>query len=268
MKFFNCYRFVASTGLLVWILVSSTYADSEDPVAKGLQIAQDTEDFQAGFENYVAKQTMILRDRKGRESTRNLRVKVLESEDSGKRILFIFDEPRDVRGTTLLIHSNPEEQDDQWIFLPALQRVKRLNSRSQSSSFMGSEFSYEDMNPPEVGKFTYEYLRDEIFEERECTVIERVPVSDGSAYSRQVVWQDKTAYRLWKVEYFDRKGDHLKTLTVSGYEQYLDHYWQAQSMTMTNHVNGKSTTIDWSEYEFRVDLDDSDFTQTSLRRTR
>ncbi|MXW07129.1 MAG: outer membrane lipoprotein-sorting protein, partial [Gammaproteobacteria bacterium] len=60
----------------------------------------------------------------------------------------------------------------------------------------------------------------------------------------------------------------LKTLTVSDYEQYLDEYWFAQTMVMTNHVNGKSTTLNWSEFEFRVDLDEDDFTQTSLRRTR
>ena len=263
-------RFVA----LIWYVFigcwvgSVLLAETENSAAKGLRIAHETEQVQTGFQNYTAKQIMILKDRNGRESQREIRVKVIETEDHGKRILFVFDTPRDVKGTTLLIHSNPGEQDDQWIFLPALQRVKRLNSSNQSSSFMGSEFSYEDMNLPEVSKFTYTYLRDEACDELNCTVVERVPVSEKSAYSRQLVWQDDTAYRLWKVEYYDRRGDHLKTLTVSGYEQYLDHYWQAQKMTMTNHMNGKSTTIEWSDYEFRVDLDESDFTQTSLRRTR
>lgn len=97
---------------------------------------------------------------------------------------------------------------------------------------------------------------------------ERVPVSKGSNYSRQLVWHDDEAYRVWKIEYYDRRGDHLKTLTVSDYEQYLDEYWFAQTMVMTNHVNGKSTTLNWSDFEFRVDLDEDDFTQTSLRRTR
>ena len=167
-----------------------------------------------------------------------------------------------------MIHSNEDEPDDQWFFLPATNRVTRLNSSGQSKSFMGSEFSYEDMNPPEVSKFTYEYLRDEPCEELNCTVSERVPVSKGSNYSRQLVWHDDEAYRVWKIEYYDRRGDHLKTLTVSGYEQYLEQYWYARTMTMTNHVNGKSTMLNWSDYDFQVDLEESDFTQTSLRRTR
>ena len=73
----------------------------------------------------------------------------------------MFDEPRDVKGTALLIHAHRESADDQWLYLPALKRVKRISSSNQSGSFMGSEFAYEDMSSPEVEKFTYMYLRDE-----------------------------------------------------------------------------------------------------------
>lgn len=255
--------------LLVVVFAPSVRGQNEEAaVAKGLEIAQDAQDVKKGFGNYIAKQVMVLKDRKGRESKRELRVQILEVEEQGDRILFLFEEPRDVRGTALLIHSNEDQPDDQWFFLPATNRVTRLNSSGQSKSFMGSEFSYEDMNPPAVSKFTYKYLRDEPCGDLNCTVSERVPVSKGSNYSRQVVWHDDAAYRVWKIEYYDRRGDHLKTLTVSDYEQYLDEYWFAQTMLMTNHVNGKSTTLNWSDFEFRVDLEESDFTQTSLRRTR
>ena len=260
---------LAMIGVLAMVIEPSVLGQNEEEaVAKGLEIAQAAQDVKKGFGNYIAKQVMVLKDRKGRESKRELRVQILEVEEQGDRILFLFEEPRDVRGTALLIHSNEDQPDDQWFFLPATNRVTRLNSSGQSKSFMGSEFSYEDMNPPEVSKFTYKYLRDESCEELNCTVSERVPVSKGSNYSRQLVWHDDEAYRVWKIEYYDRRGDHLKTLTVSDYEQYLDEYWFAQTMVMTNHVNGKSTTLNWSDFEFRVDLDEDDFTQTSLRRTR
>lgn len=262
-------RSLALVGLFVLVIVLSVQGQNEEEaVAKGLEIAQAAQDIKEGFGNYIAKQVMVLKDRKGRESKRELRVQILEVEEQGDRILFLFEEPRDVRGTALLIHSNEDQPDDQWFFLPATNRVTRLNSSGQSKSFMGSEFSYEDMNPPEVSKFTYKYLRDEPCEDLNCSVSERVPVAKGSNYSRQVVWHDDEAYRVWKIEYYDRRGDHLKTLTVSDYQQYLDEYWFAQTMVMTNHVNGKSTTLNWSDFEFRVDLDESDFTQTSLRRTR
>ncbi len=260
---------LAIFSLLAMVIVPSVLGQNEEEaVAKGLEIAETAQDVKKGFGNYIAKQVMVLKDRKGRESKRELRVQILEVEEQGDRILFLFEEPRDVRGTALLIHSNEDQPDDQWFFLPATNRVTRLNSSGQSKSFMGSEFSYEDMNPPEVSKFTYKYLRDEPCEELNCTVSERVPVSKGSNYSRQLVWHDDEAHRVWKIEYYDRRGDHLKTLTVSDYEQYLEEYWFAQTMVMTNHVNGKSTTLNWSDFEFRVDLDEDDFTQTSLRRTR
>ncbi|MCY3541220.1 MAG: outer membrane lipoprotein-sorting protein [Gammaproteobacteria bacterium] len=265
-KFASSLAIVSLLGLVFPPLVHAE--TEEEAVAKGLEIAQTAQDVKKGFGNYIAKQIMVLKDRKGRESKRELRVQILEVEEQGDRILFLFEEPRDVRGTALLIHSNEDQPDDQWFFLPATNRVTRLNSAGQSKSFMGSEFSYEDMNPPEISKFTYKYLRDETCEDLNCTVSERVPVSKGSNYSRQLVWHDDEAYRVWKIEYYDRRGDHLKTLTVSDYEQYLDEYWFAQTMVMTNHVNGKSTTLNWSEFEFRVDLDEDDFTQTSLRRTR
>ena len=107
-----------------------------------------------------------------------MRVKVLEVEDDGDRSLFIFDEPRDVAGTAMLVHSHKDAADDQWLYLPALTRVKRISSSNRSGSFMGSEFAYEDMSVPEVEKFTYRYLRDEPCGELTCTVVERFPTDE------------------------------------------------------------------------------------------
>ena len=211
---------------------------------------------------------MVLRNKQGQESTRSLRVKVLEVEGDGDKSLFVFDEPRDVEGTAFLIHAHKTEADDQWLYLPALKRVKRISSSNRSGSFMGSEFSYEDMGAQELEKYTYRYLRDEACGELTCTVIERVPTDRKSGYSRQLVWQDRDELRTWKVEYYDRKEAHLKTLTMADYAQYLDSYWQAGEMTMINHLTGKSTDLNWSDYQFRTDLNERDFTQTGLKRVR
>ena len=95
------------------------------------------------------------------------------------------------------------------LYLPALRRVKRISSANRSGSFMGSEFAYEDLTPREVEEFTYRYLRDEPRGDLTCTVTERTPVDDKSGYTRQVVWRDQDALRVWKVEYYDRKDAHL-----------------------------------------------------------
>ena len=182
--------------------------------------------------------------------------------------MFVFDEPRDVKGTALLIHAHRESEDDQWLYLPALKRVKRISSSNRSGSFMGSEFAYEDMSAQEVERFTYRYLRDEPCGDLTCTVSERVPVDRKSGYRRQLVWHDRDELRVRKVEYYDRKDAHLKTLTLGSYEQYLDRYWYAGEMTMVNHLTGKSTVLTWTDYQFGTDLNDRDFNQSSLKRAR
>ena len=248
-------------------LQKASAADQEEE--KGLQIARDARKQDEGFGNFAAGMSMVLRNKKGQESLREVRVKVLEAENDGNMSLFVFDQPRDARGTALLIHGHKDRPDDQWLYLPALKRVKRISSSNRSGSFMGSEFTYEDMTVQEVEKFTYRYLRDEpCGDGLDCVVTERAPVEKGSVYRRQVVWRDKEELRVWKVEYFDRKDAHLKTLTLGEYQQYLESYWRAGKMIMVNHLTGKSTDLVWTDYQFRTDIDERDFTRTGLRRVR
>lgn len=246
-------------------------SEGANPEEAGLALAREARERQIGFGNFTADQTMVLRNKQGQESRRKLRVRVLEVEGDGDKSMFVFDQPRDVEGTALLIYAHKEEADEQWLYLPALKRVKRISSANRSGSFMGSEFSYEDMGAQEVEKFTYQYLRDEPCSEGGelmCAVSERFPVDRRSGYQRQLTWHDRDALRLLKVEYYDRKNAHLKTLTVRDYAQYLDKYWHAGEMNMVNHLTGKSTVLTWADYQFGTDLDDSDFTQTGLRRAR
>ncbi|MCY3818424.1 MAG: outer membrane lipoprotein-sorting protein [Gammaproteobacteria bacterium] len=243
-------------------------SEGASPEEAGLALAGEARERQIGFGNFTADQTMLLRNKQGQESRRKLRVKVLEVEGDGDKSMFVFDQPRDVEGTALLIYAHKEEADEQWLYLPALKRVKRISSANRSGSFMGSEFSYEDMGAQEVEKFTYRYLRDEPCGELMCAVSERFPADRRSGYQRQVTWHDRDALRLLKVEYYDRKNAHLKTLTMRDYQIYLDKYWHAGEMAMVNHLTGKSTVLTWSDYQFGNDLDAGDFSQTGLRRAR
>ncbi len=256
---------------LLFSVVAGSYgmsALSQTPEEIGLRIEKEYHEALDGFANYTANLNMLLRNRQGQESERQLRIKVLEMENDGDRSLFIFDEPRDVAGTAFLVHSRREENDEQWLYLPALQRVKRIASSNRSGSFMGSEFAYEDMGVPEVEKFTYKYLRDESCANSECTVTERYPVDKRSGYRRQVVWRDKDELRIRRIEFYDRKDSLLKTLNFEDYQQYQDRYWQAHTLDMVNHVTGKSTTLTWSDFVYGEDVNANEFTQTGLRRIR
>ncbi len=261
-------RFLAAGLTALACLGTPLMAHSATAEEIGLEIARKARAMEKGFGNFKARQTLVLRNRQGQESQRQLRFRVIEMGEDGDRSMFVFDEPRDVQGTALLIHSHAKEDDDQWLYLPALKRVKRISSSNRSGSFMGSEFAYEDMGNQEVEKFTWRYLRDEPCKELTCTVSERIPTDKKSGYSRQLIWRDKDILRARKIEYYDRKDELLKTLTMENYQQFLERYWYAGEMTMVNHQTGKSSVLMWSDYEFRTGLEPRDFLKTGLKRIR
>ncbi len=256
------------TLLLLTLCLWPFSAPAQSPEEKGLAIAVEADRRDSGFKDYVADLVMVLRNRHGQESTRTLRVATLEVNDDGDKSLSVFDEPKDVNGTALLSFSHKAGTDDQWLYLPALKRVKRIASADKSGAFVGSEFAYEDVSSQEVEKYTYKYLREETYDGQSCFVIERYPVDKYSGYKRQVVWLDKAEYRPLKVDYYDRKDSLLKTYTAKGYRQYLGKYWRAGEMLMVNHQTGKSTLLKWSDFKFRTGLKETDFTQDSLKRAR
>lgn len=241
---------------------------SESAAEKGLQIAVEADRRDTGFHDSRVNLTMLLRNRQGEESLREMRSRTLEVEGDGDKSMIIFDQPRDVKGTALLTFSHKVDVDDQWLYLPALKRVKRIASRNKSGPFMGSEFAYEDLASQEVEKYTYRFIKDDVVDGMPMFLIERDPVDENSGYRRQLLWLDKAEYRPMKIEFYDRKDSLLKTLQFRDYRQYLDRYWRAHSMYMENHQTGKTTLLTWSQYEFRVGLKDSDFTKNSLKRAK
>ncbi len=257
---------MASALLLACALLPGARAES--PVEKGLAIATEMHRRDSGWGDQRADMVMILRNRQGQESRREIRVVTLEVADDGDKSLTIFDHPPDVKGTAFLSHTHPLMPDDQWLYLPALKRVKRIASVHKSGPFMGSEFAYEDLTSQEVEKYRYRWLRDEVLDGRETMVLERVPAYEHSGYTRQVVWVDRIMWQPLKVEYYDRKQTLLKTLELGEYRQYLDRYWRALRMHMRNHQTGKSTQLEWRDLAFRTGLDERDFDHSALRRVR
>ncbi len=245
-----------------------THATPDPAVEKGQAIALEAERRDSGFSDYSAKLKMILRNAHGDQSTRELRSRFLEQENDGDKSLVIFDHPRDVNGTAFLTFSHVDGDDDQWLYLPALKRVKRISSSNKSGPFMGSEFAYEDISSQEFEEFTYRFLREEVLAGEKTFVIERIPTHRKSGYTRQEVWIDQTEYRTLKIVYYDRKGDLLKTLVQSEFEQFLGQYWRPQTMRMLNHQTGKSTDLLWSEFSFRNGYNQADFDRAVLASAR
>ena len=267
-------RLIAVSASLFLLGTETMYAQtavvdkSDDPVAYGYAIAVESDKRDTGFGDFTAELTMILKNRHGEQSERYIRSKTLEVIGDGDKTLSIFDKPRDVKGTAFLSFSHKEGADDQWLYLPALKRVKKISSNNKSGPFMGSEFAFEDLSSQEVEKYTYKYVGDDVLDGMNCFILERDPVDPKSGYTKQIVWIDKEEYRTLKIDFYDRKSSLLKTLTFSNYKQYLDKYWRASEMFMVNHQTGKSTRLEWKDYKFATGLTDRDFDKNSLKRAR
>ncbi|WP_218048855.1 outer membrane lipoprotein-sorting protein [Curvivirga aplysinae] len=272
MKSFKKLGFsFAALGLLALAspLLSST-AIAQTDEEKGLEIATEWDKRDHGFGDSQATMQMVLVNRHGEESKREMRQKVLEVPglDIGDKSLTIFDKPRDVKGTAFLSFAKILDPDDQWLYLPALKRVKRISSKNKSGPFVGSEFAFEDLSANELKKYTYKYLRDEKCGDLECFVVEQYPTYENSGYTKTIVWYDKDEYRQQKTEFYDRKKTLLKTLVYSDFKQYLGKHWRAHKMDMENHQTGKKTHLVFTEFEFQTGLKDGDFNKNSLKRAR
>ncbi len=243
---------------------------AETAEEKGRAIAEEADRRDLGFGDSYAELKMVLTNRQGESSTRELRIQTLEvpAREEGDKALIVFDHPRDIEGTAFLSFTRILEPDDQWLFLPALKRVKRISSANKSGPFVGSEFAYEDLLSQEVDKYDYRWLRDEACGELTCFVVERYPLYENSGYARQVAWIDQSEYRVQRVDYYDRKDSLLKTLTFSAYRQHLGQYWRADDWFMQNHQTGKTTRLTFDNWEFRIGLDENDFDPNRLKRLR
>ena len=245
----------------------------ETPEARGQSIVDEAERRGEGYADMTATLSMTIRNPRGAEAVRELDVKALEM-DAGSRSLTIVQQPKDVRGTALLTHAFDTKADEQWLFFPAVKRVKRIASRSRSGPFMGSEFSYEDFSALASEKYHYKLIGEEKISagkagEIDCWVVERSPKPEAeSSYSRHKSWVEKENLWLVRVEYSDANGDHLKTLTAGDFELHEDKYWRANELVMTNVRTKGASILRWRDVKFGTGLSERDFDIEALKAAR
>ena len=255
-----------AAALALMLPVGSATASNE----KGLAIATEVDNRDKGWDDVTVEGEMVLKNKAGNESVRKFRSTILEAADSaeGDRSIITFSQPRDVRGTALLTHSKIEPEDDsQWIFLPAVKRVKRISSSNRTGKFVSSEFSYEDLGSEEVADNDHIWIEDAACAHETsltCAAVESRPKNKKSGYSRRVSFIDLEEYRVHQIDFYNRRGDLEKTLNFEDYKQYEGQFWRAHVMIMKNHQTGKSTRLSWGEYSFRQGLTDRDFTPQGL----
>lgn len=256
------------TAVLVFGLAASNPAYAESAREKGERIAKQADSRDQGYRDYTATGNMILKSASGRQSKRDFDFRLLNT-GGGSKSLLTFNWPGDIRDTSLLTHTFSRRDDSQWVFLPAANRVKRISSSGRSGSFVGSEFSYEDMVNQEVAKFDHVWTADRSCPNYSgtCHVLERTP-KFRSGYAKQIVWIDTRLFKIRQIDYYNKRGDRVKTLSISGYRTYSGRYREPGRLVMTNHLNKRSTQLNWANYRFDTGLNAAGFTTREMQRLR
>lgn len=189
------------------------------------------------------EEDMLLYDMRSKSKT--LRKVKRYSKDMGndlKRFLLVFLKPSDVRGTALLTHEK-KTRDDQWLYMPSHKKLQRIAKGSKKSYFMGTDFTYEDMEPEDINNYNYKILKSEILKVKKkrynCYVIKASPANRekkrSSGYSKRILWVDKKYLTTLQVKFYDRRGRLIKTQKSYGMKRVTGTVFRPSMTIMDNH---------------------------------
>ena len=211
--------------------------------------AQDATGIVRSSRDRIQAQTVSTRSRmvlQARDGSTSERLIDQYSKDgpSGARSVIVFQQPASVAGTRFLTMNNPSGQNDQWIFLPSLGRVRRVAASEGSGSFMGTDFSYDDISSTSrsVDLDTHTLLREEDYNGSACYVIQSIPKDSSYQYSKMIQWIAKDTLIIMKIELFDRRDSLVKTVEMSGINDVQGRLIPTITK-ITTHASGTSTTI-------------------------
>lgn len=257
------------TFVLVPLLLSSLNAFSAMTADEIMQ-----KNFFASKPKQLLKQvTMTLVNDRGEKRQRSISALVaLQPNGVDSNMLVRFKSPADVKGTSFLQIEHSGADDDQWVYLPALHKSRRLVSSNRKDSFIGSDFSYGDVMPPKVSLYQHKLLKEETVDGTACYVIESVPANEDVkrdyGYARKVNWIDKGSFHELKTEFFDVTGRLLKTQTVKGLVLVDEDTgrWAATYKEMVNNQTGRRTIVVADTHTTDAKITDSTFSLRALER--
>jgi outer membrane lipoprotein-sorting protein len=216
-----------------------------------------------------AKITFNINYSEGKGRIRNTKWLWIDMDGKGgfsEKAMFFFLSPPDIKDTAFLSwnYEKYDKDDDQWVYLPALRKIRRIASSSKRDSFFGTEFSYADLNTREIDEDTHTFLRKELFQDIECYVVESIPKDKKDAYSKIVSWIDPERWIILKAEYYNRKGEHLKTQLLKW--ELIHDIWTATNLVMENHLNGNKTIVTTKDVQYNTGLKEKLFYERTLKR--
>jgi len=211
---------------------------------------------------------LTLIDKNGEEKIRQIETLGAKTPEGTMNNIIIFHSPAAVKNTRFLTVENTDRDNDQWIFLPALDKVRRIASSDSGKSFMGTDFTFSDMSGTDKDKNTYSLLKEEVLNGNDCYVVESIPKNPGdSTYSKSIQWVEKNAFIPVRIELYDKAGELLKVNSVESFQQ-VQGIWTIINNTMTNVQTGHATRIEVKKLVFNVEVDFRIFSANFLKTGR
>ena len=235
---------------------------------KGREIINQSEANTTGFRDMSSLVRMTLTRENGSKKVTEMVVKVISLKNGEGKSLTRFTKPKREKGISLLTFSHAKQDDEQWIYLPSTKRIKKIASSSKSSSFRGSDFSFEDLGSQSSSDFNFELLQEEPCDKESCWVLERTAIANISSYSKTHLWIDKVHFRLYKALFFGSDDKPMKQLTISNYKLHDDKFWKPELLLMKQSKGNRSTTLKVLEVQFNSNLQENEFSELSLKRGR
>jgi outer membrane lipoprotein-sorting protein len=215
-------------------------------------------------EDVRARITMRLVSKDGGERVREMTMTRRNVREGGEQRYFVFfHRPPDVRDLAFLVWKYPGRDDDRWLYVPALKLVRRIAASDKHTSFVGSDFSYEDVSGREPEDDSHKLLREEPVAGRQAYVVESVP-KDPADFSRKLSWIDKTMWLPLKEEYYDRRGDLARVYTAEEVKE-VQGFWTAVKRSMKNVQSGHRTDVVLDDVRYKQKLSPDLFSERALR---
>ncbi len=252
--------------LLTTLTISSLFAIT------GEQIAQKVHDRDEG-DNSVSQMKMILIDKNSNERVRDLK-RFSKNKDEDTLKLMFFLSPADVKNTGFLTYDYEDsaKDDDQWLYLPELRKVKRIASSDKSSSFMGSDFTYSDMTSRNVEDYTYKIMKEPMVDGHKTWQMLVTPKSEKTieetGYTKSIVFVRQDNFVIVQALNYVKSGNKLKYMKILGLEK-INGIWSTTKIQMTTKKGKKTlhkTIFEFSDIKYDQDLNESFFTTRTLER--
>jgi outer membrane lipoprotein-sorting protein len=242
---------------LLCLIPPPAYSESID----GTTLAQRVFDRDVGKDSHTKVQ-MLLIDKQGKKIFRTLEIFTKDYGNSSKKSYTRFTSPASIEGTAFLTWENKDAEDDQFLYLPDLQRVRRIVSSQKSSRFVNTDYTYEDFQSREVDKDNHRILREETYLNYDCWVLESIPkdIDEDTQYGKRTSWIIKQVYLPIKAEYFDKNGNLVKIFSTQKIKQ-IDGIWSILESEMKDLERDHRTLMRTDEIQYNTGIPDRVFTQ-------